>query len=256
MCERIPADCLPEPSGDLRPEVRPDAASHESPDAAWVIPQADVWPLDRRMVLAGMGSLLLTACAPARRSRSRTSAAGAARPPSRPRRPAPPAYRVLRRTAWGAEALKPNHDPMDQVTRVTLHHTAEVAGMGTRTDAELVKGIQNFHRNTRGWADIGYHWIIGLDGNVYEGRALHVQGAHAGGGNNKHNLGISVIGDFTNGLPASKQLRTTALFLEASLRHYKVPTSELRGHRDFKATECPGSALYAWLESFKRSRAS
>ena len=126
--------------------------------------------------------------------------------------------------------------------------------MGTRTDAELVKGIQDFHRNKRGWADIGYHWIIGLDGNVYEGRALNVQGAHAGGGNNVENLGISVIGDFTKALPGSKQLRTTERFLAAQLAYYRVPISELYGHRDFKATECPGSTLYGWLQRFKTAR--
>lgn len=247
MCERIPIDCLPEP----RPS--PERGLHAARGTeACRIPEPGAWPLDRRAVLAAMGSLLLTACAPAR---SRRPASRAARPAKqRPAQPPKPAYQVVRRGTWGAEPLKPNHDPMEKITRVTLHHTAEVAGMGTRKDADLVKGIQNFHRNTRGWADIGYHWIIGLDGNVYEGRALGIQGAHAGGGNNKHNLGISVIGDFTTGLPAKRQLRTTALFLEASLRHYKIPTSELRGHRDFKATECPGSALYAWLDVFKSTR--
>ena len=190
------------------------------------------------------------ACAPARGAPLRRGARREAASPQ-PAPPAPPPYRIVRRSAWGAESLKDNHDPMTAVTRITLHHTAEVAGMATRTDAELVKGIQNFHRNTRGWADIGYHWIIGLHGDVYEGRALNVQGAHAGGGNNVGNLGISVIGYFTKALPSSRQMRTTERFLTAQLAHYGVPIAELHGHRDFKPTECPGSTLYAWLQAYK-----
>ncbi|MDJ0521309.1 MAG: peptidoglycan recognition family protein [Planctomycetota bacterium] len=239
MCETIPQECLPLPGS------RPAAGGHHSASQ-------QPWGLDRRVVLAGLGSLLLTACAPAR--------SVPARPPVS-RRPAPPEpklppYRIVRRSEWGAEALKPNHDPMQRVRRITLHHTAEVAGQGTRSDAELVKGIQDFHRNKRGWADIGYHWIIGLDGHVYEGRALDVQGAHAGSGNNGENLGISVIGDFTQGLPPARQLRTTQRFLEAQLAYYGIPIDELHGHRDLKPTECPGSALYAWLQRFKSARVS
>ena len=229
MCESIPPECLPPPApspGD----------GHE-----------------RRVVLAAMGSLLLTACAPARRRRPRE--ASRAGPRSAPVEPPLPAYRIVRRPAWGAEPLKPNHDPMARISKITLHHTAEVAGMGTRTDAELMKGIQDFHRNKRDWADIGYHWVIGLDGNVYEGRALDVQGAHAGGGNNVENLGISVIGDFTRALPGARQLRTTQLFLTSQLARYRVPITELYGHRDWKPTACPGDTLYAWLQRFKTASA-
>jgi N-acetylmuramoyl-L-alanine amidase len=140
---------------------------------------------------------------------------------------------------------------MPAVSRITLHHTAELAGMATRTDAELVRGIQTFHQDGRGWADIGYHYVIGRDGNVYEGRELGVQGAHAGAGNNEENLGISLIGDFTASPPDARQLETTRLFLIAQQERYGVPMAEVYGHREFKPTECPGSALFAWLEAYR-----
>ena len=167
---------------------------------------------------------------------------------------AKPFYDVIRRAQWGAEPLKDNHDPMARISRITLHHTATLPDMNARNDRDLVKGVQNFHRNTRGWADIGYHWLIGFDGNVYEGRVLDAQGAHAGGSHNVENLGISVIGNFTSALPAPHQMRTVAVFLEDQLKRYDVAAAELYGHRDFKATECPGGALYDWLQTFKSSQ--
>ena len=30
------------------------------------------------------------------------------------------------------------------------------------------------------WSDIGYNFIVGEDGNVYEGRGWGIRGAHAG----------------------------------------------------------------------------
>jgi hypothetical protein len=143
---------------------------------------------------------------------------------------------------------------MGAITRITLHHTAKLPGMDTRTDAELVRGIQAFHQDGRGWADIGYHWVLGRDGNVYQGRSTAVQGAHAGAGHNGHNLGISVIGDFDAHLPTPRVLRTLRLFLGSRMRRYGIPPARVYGHRDFKPTDCPGDRLYAWLGRFKAAR--
>ena len=161
------------------------------------------------------------------------------------------AHRGSLRAAWGAEPLKDNHDPMERVTRITLHHTAELPSMHSRSDLELVKAVQGFHRNERGWADIGYHYLIGRDGTVFEGRDLKIQGAHAGGGNNVENLGICAIGDFSHALPPQAQLEEIEHFLRDQQRIHVVPNEQLFGHRDFKPTECPGSPLYAWLVELK-----
>jgi N-acetylmuramoyl-L-alanine amidase len=124
--------------------------------------------------------------------------------------------------------------------------------MRGRSDTEVVRAIQAYHRDTLGWADIGYHYLVGRDGRVYEGRALTAQGAHSGGANNKHNLGISAIGNFSCGLPPAVQLEALAGFLADRRVAYGVPVGALLGHRDLGSTECPGNALYAWLQDAKR----
>jgi N-acetylmuramoyl-L-alanine amidase len=138
---------------------------------------------------------------------------------------------------------------MARVTRITVHHTAEVAPMGERGDADVVRAIQRFHQDDRGWADVGYHWLVGRDGRIYEGRAVGVQGAHAGGERNVENLGIALVGDFTNELPSPVQLDLFATFLAEQRRLHGVPASEVLGHRDLAPTECPGSAFYAWFRA-------
>jgi len=47
------------------------------------------------------------------------------------------------------------------------------------------------------WADIGYNFLVGEDGNVYEGRGWDKQGAHSKLFNSK-SIGICIIGDYTS----------------------------------------------------------
>jgi hypothetical protein len=60
-----------------------------------------------------------------------------------------------------------------------------------------VRGIQGFHQNGRGWIDIGYHFLIGPEGIIYQGRPENVRGAHATPNTNK--VGICLIGDYQGG---------------------------------------------------------
>lgn len=42
-----------------------------------------------------------------------------------------------------------------------------------------VRKIQDFHMGPgRNWWDIGYNFLIGEDGRIYEGRGFDAQGAH------------------------------------------------------------------------------
>lgn len=264
MCERLPADLFD----------RKDPADDPQRKA-----------IERRTLLMSAGALVLSACALPRRGRRRGQVSLSERrtcvaPPTPfvqgqvvqrrvvqrqlvqggelaegdvvERRVLPDeGYEVVPRAAWGAAPLRDNHDPMAGVRRITVHHTAELPAMSTRTDTELVKGVQRFHQDDRGWADIGYHYLIGRDGRVYQGRELQIQGAHAGGGHNVENLGVSVIGDFSDGLPADAMLATLERFLRNQMRIHKVAHDQLFGHREFKPTACPGDVLFGWLKAYR-----
>jgi N-acetylmuramoyl-L-alanine amidase len=65
--------------------------------------------------------------------------------------------------------------------------------------AAIVRSYQNYHIDFNGWDDIGYSFVVGEDGNIYEGRGWGVVGAHAPNYNTR-SIGICVIGDFTGEL--------------------------------------------------------
>ena len=161
-------------------------------------------------------------------------------------------YRIIKRRDWGAARMGANHDPMNGIRKITLHHTSEIPGMMHRSDRDLVAAVQHYHQGNLGWADIGYHYLIGRDGNVYEGRPLHAQGAHCGGARNRHNLGVAVIGDFQRELPTPAQLATIEHFLIDQQQRYQIRQRELLAHREVGVTICPGDQLYGWYDDFRR----
>jgi hypothetical protein len=161
-------------------------------------------------------------------------------------------YTIVPRAAWTKDAIKGNNNPMGGVQRITLHHTGEHAGLVGLPDIEVVQRIEKYHRNERHWAAIGYHYLVGKDGRIYEGRPVKFQGAHVSS-ENEHNLGISVMGDFDRGLPNSRQLAAVQAFLGDQATRFKVAKRNVHGHRDLNKSVCPGDALYAWLRGWKKA---
>ena len=163
---------------------------------------------------------------------------------------APGTYHFQARHTWTRQKVGKNHNKMGGVRRITIHHTGEHPGLEGLSDREIIRRVENYHRNERKWAAIGYHFIIGKDGTVYEGRPASIQGAHVSG-NNKNNIGISVMGDFQRKLPTEEQLQALVALTSQQRRRYGVLSSRIYGHRDLGQSVCPGDRLYAWMKQNK-----
>lgn len=157
-------------------------------------------------------------------------------------------YVLVPRSSWTKAAVGSRNQAMGGVQRITIHHTDEHAGTAGLPDVELIRRIENYHRNGRKWCAIGYHYIVGKDGRVYEGRPARYQGAHVLS-ENENNLGISIVGDFQSHLPNARQLAALRAFLDDMRDRYRVSKRGVYGHRDLNKSICPGDALYAWLKT-------
>ncbi|MDX1687062.1 MAG: N-acetylmuramoyl-L-alanine amidase [Candidatus Promineifilaceae bacterium] len=118
---------------------------------------------------------------------------------------------------------------------VIVHHSALEFYQGPQA-------IQRLHMGQRGWADVGYHFLVDGLGQLYEGRAFNVRGAHTGGFNTG-SVGVCLLGNFDVVRPATAQLETLRTLADHLREAYTV--THLAGHRDFQpeATSCPGAAL-------------
>ncbi len=126
---------------------------------------------------------------------------------------------------------------------IIIHHSVVYEANGLATLLE----IQRLHREDRGWADIGYHFLIDKDGTLYEGRDLTARGAHTAGFNTG-SAGICLLGDFRFAAASQAQL-DAALALVRWLIAELEPT-HLAGHQQFNpATLCPGRFLSEQLQN-------
>lgn len=158
-------------------------------------------------------------------------------------------YPVLTRMGWNARSRRGGASGMDPY-RLTVHHTQGHQTFGEAATAAAVRGIQGFHQGPeRGWADIGYHFLIDGDGRVAEGRPANVLGAHAAEAN-QGNLGISLMGDFNVRQPTDSQMDSLERLAAYLALRYDIPvmkTGYLEGHNHHGETSCPGRNLDARL---------
>lgn len=124
---------------------------------------------------------------------------------------------------------------MRNINKIIVHCSATKEGK-----AFNVADITRWHKQ-RGFATIGYHWVVLLDGTIQQGRAEMTMGAHCKG-HNANSIGICYIGGLDeNG--KSKDTRTPEqkkALLELLKRLKKdYPNATIHGHREFANKDCP-----------------
>ncbi len=124
----------------------------------------------------------------------------------------------------------------DNVIYCVWHHT------GGRHHDSSAANINNYHRNTKGWAAIGYHFMIRWDGTVEVCRPLTKQGVHASKVN-AQSIAVCMSGNFEEGPPTEDQLKS-GLEL-AILITGAIPDIKHVRHKDVGATLCNGK-LFPW----------
>ncbi|HEX8659249.1 MAG TPA: N-acetylmuramoyl-L-alanine amidase, partial [Hymenobacter sp.] len=169
---------------------------------------------------------------------------------------------VTSRASWGARTPSGSRT-YTTVTHLVVHHEV---GSNTSSDwAARVRAVEALHVNSNGWSDVGYNYLIAPTGVIYEGRSGgdNVVGAHFCGGN-ANTMAVCMLGTYTSVRPTAAALESLKKILawKASQRginptgssaHYAAGTiPNVCGHRDNKGcTECPGSALYAYLPTLR-----
>ena len=110
---------------------------------------------------------------------------------------------------------------------IILHHRA---GSGD---------VQSIHAThlSNGWSGIGYHFYVRKDGSVYRGRPVDKVGGHCIGKNNV-SVGICFEGNFENEIMPAAQIKAGQELISYLKGLY--PSAEVKRHKDFNSTACPG----------------
>ncbi|MBN8588875.1 MAG: N-acetylmuramoyl-L-alanine amidase [Rhodothermia bacterium] len=182
---------------------------------------------------------------------------------------------VIRRTEWNARPFGqtdpagcPAPSPQPYYTYLTFHHTAGPKAITLAEGKSRMKSIQDFHMDGNKWCDIGYQFLMDTSGRVYQGRPWVneskrivdgpqlVIGAHVSGGNTG-NIGISLMGCFhpaeanCSDVIAPAAMDSLVSYFSFMAETYKINPDNIRGHRDFNTTSCPGDNNYKLLSEIR-----
>lgn len=154
--------------------------------------------------------------------------------------PRPVTVDVVSREEWGAEPVK-GAFTQHEIEQITIHHAGDLDGV---TGPAQFLGWQNWHHHL-GWPDLAYHFIVGRDGKIYEGRPYSAVGDTATEYDPTGHFLIVVEGNFDDDTPSDLQLETLARMVAWAAMQFDVSAATITGHRDHAATTCPGNSLYA-----------
>ncbi|XP_018329558.1 peptidoglycan-recognition protein 1-like [Agrilus planipennis] len=152
---------------------------------------------------------------------------------------------------WGARTPSQVDYALIPIKFVIVHHTVTTECNSDASCKETLQSIQNYHMDELDYYDIGYNFLIGGNGKVYEGTGWHKVGAHAVGYNSR-SLGLAFIGDFRDKLPTSAQLTTAKDFLKCAVGLGELSEDyKLLGAKQVIATVSPGKKLYEEIKKWE-----
>ena len=135
------------------------------------------------------------------------------------------------------------------ITMITLHHMGSPRIMTPQDDpVAKLRGLQEWGKNDRNWWDVCYHFLIWLDGTIYEGRDYHYIGDTNTKYNPKGHFLISVMGNYNRQEPTEAQINAITDLMAWAVQEFNVPLDKIYGHCDVAATGCPGKYLRPYLK--------
>ena len=187
--------------------------------------------------------------------------------------------RIRPRSDWGASQCPARRVNYGAVRGAVVHHTVTANEYSRAQAPAAILAVCRFHRNTNGWDDIGYNFVVDRFGQIWEGRAggvdEAVMGAHAQG-YNAQTTGIANLGTFSSVPQSEAAIDGMSRLLRWKLANHGLPTygtarltsaggpsarypagdtrrfPRVMGHRNTGATACPGDQLYFQLGDLRK----
>ncbi|XP_075870403.1 N-acetylmuramoyl-L-alanine amidase-like [Nelusetta ayraudi] len=166
---------------------------------------------------------------------------------------------VIPRCQWGAKPHRGTPIPLSLPLQfLYVHHTYEPSSpcLNFKACSRNMRSMQRFHQEDRGWSDIGYSFVVGSDGYVYEGRGWSYLGTHTRG-HNHVGYGVSIIGNYTGTVPSRHAMDLVRRHLaECAIQRGGLTANfTIQGHRQVvNYTTCPGDAFFSEMRSWEHFR--
>lgn len=179
----------------------------------------------------------------------------------------PAQFKTTRTTpSINGSTLRWAHTYSKEIDLLLVHHTAVQVSGDTRSGVERIRALYAYHAQNRGWGDIGYHYLIDEEGQIYEGKAggKYVVGGHAYC-NNVNTIGVALLGNFEVEKPSQDQMKALQWLLsdlgdtynidldDNASFHGELFSSPILGHGDVLSTACPGFYVRQTLSQVRKN---
>ena len=153
---------------------------------------------------------------------------------------------MTRRADWGWVPIDTAFS-VHEIEKITIHH----GGVEYKEDenpVEYLKNLQSWSRIDKKWVDNPYHYMIDLDGVIYECRPINIPGdTNTDYDPNTHAL-ICVMGNYEIQTLSDKQLQSIIKMCVYLVQKFDVPSTGIKSHKDYsRMTDCPGEDVYKYL---------
>lgn len=129
---------------------------------------------------------------------------------------------------------------MRTIDEIIIHCSETPAGRKVTVD-EIRKWHTLSPPKGNGWKDIGYHFVVYLDGSIHQGRPLDEVGAHCKN-HNARSIGICYVGGVKDNKPCDTRTKSQIKAIRRLVDSLKTvfPTIErVSGHSDYANKNCP-----------------
>ncbi len=152
-----------------------------------------------------------------------------------------PPFEIRKRSSWGARSVT-GVSSVSKLKLGVIHHTAGTNNYTAAQVPSILRGIQAFHIDSRGWTDAGYNFAVDKFGTVWEMRAESIPrnaiGAHAIGFNTG-SVGVAILGDYI-----ANQAPSVAVEGAAKVFGWKLALSGVSPRDTVSVTAGSGSNLF------------
>jgi hypothetical protein len=159
----------------------------------------------------------------------------------------PEGLNILFQKDWGGTENQTTNEP-HIIDRITLHH----GGIEFPTDKdpiEYMKNLQLWSRSEKKWIDIPYHFLVDLNGIIYEGRSLKYPGDTNTNYDPNGHLLICLMGNYEIQNVNSEQIESIVDLITFYCKNLNIKVDKIKGHKDYTETACPGKDFYKYLEN-------
>lgn len=155
--------------------------------------------------------------------------------------------KVIKRVDWGWLPLEKGKEEAE-IKKITIHHGG-VEFTAEEDPVEAIRNLQKWSRAEKEWIDIPYHFMIDLDGNIYETRPINYPGDTNTEYDPTGHALIEIMGNYEIQKFKAVQIKSLVEIIAFLAKEFNVPLTEIKTHKDYsELTACPGKGVYKYFQ--------